>query len=64
MKHLGLSPDSSYAKIERIKEELQFAETVMVNLGCPTIDLSIMAIEEAAEWIIGSMSHKVEIKSS
>lgn len=64
LKHLGLSPDSSYAKIERIKEELQYAEKIMDNIGCPIMDFSTMAIEEAAEWIISSMPHQVEIISS
>ena len=65
LKHLGLSSDSSYAKIERIQEELQYAEEIMGKVGCSIINLSCKAIEEAAEFIIGNLANsKIEYTTS
>lgn len=52
LKSLGLTPNSNYAKIERILEELDYAEKIMKRIGCPVIDVSNRAIEETANLII------------
>ena len=37
LKALGLSSNASYAKLDRILEELEYADKVMKKLGCPVI---------------------------
>ena len=55
LKALGLSSSSSYAKLERILQELDYSEQIMKKIGCPVIDVSNKAIEETAEIIIDIM---------
>jgi regulator of PEP synthase PpsR (kinase-PPPase family) len=45
LKNLGLDADASYASLERIKYELDFADKVMERLQCVTIDVSDRAVE-------------------
>lgn len=52
LKTMGLAPDASYANIERINEELEYARSIMRRLGCPIIDVSNKAIEETANRIL------------
>lgn len=52
LKLMGLGPDVSYVKLERIIEELEYAEGVMRRLGVPIIDVTNRAIEETAHEII------------
>jgi regulator of PEP synthase PpsR (kinase-PPPase family) len=52
LKTLGLKPEASYAKFERILEELDYAEKVMKRVGCPVINVSNKAIEETANYIL------------
>lgn len=49
---LGLKDRNNYTSLERILEELDYAEKIMRNLGCPRIDVSNRAIEETANLII------------
>jgi regulator of PEP synthase PpsR (kinase-PPPase family) len=51
LKALGLKAQANYANIERIKEELVYAEDVMNRIGCPVIDVSNKAVEETANLI-------------
>ncbi|WP_138752796.1 pyruvate, water dikinase regulatory protein [Paenibacillus sinopodophylli] len=55
LKTLGLPASAQYATIERIQEELDYAEAVMKSLDCPVIDVTNRAIEETAgiitEWL-------------
>lgn len=55
LKALGLSSDASYANIERILQELDYAEKIMRKVGCPVINVSDKAIEETAGIIIDIM---------
>jgi len=55
LKALGLSSNASYASMERILEEIDYAEQIMKKLGCPIIDVSSKAIEETAGLIINIM---------
>ncbi|MDQ6420318.1 pyruvate, water dikinase regulatory protein [Paenibacillus sp. LHD-117] len=52
LKALGLPSTAQYASPERIKEELDYAASVMETLSCPIIDVTNRAIEETAGIII------------
>lgn len=52
LKSLGLTSSANYANIERILQELDYAEGIMKRLGCPVIDVSNKAVEETAGLII------------
>lgn len=54
LKSLGLPRGSSYSSMQRILDEIDYAEKIMKRLGCPVIDVSNKAIEETADII---MSH-------
>lgn len=52
LKSLGLQAEASYANIQRIQQELEYADTVMKTIGCQTIDVSNKAVEETANIIL------------
>lgn len=52
LKHLGLTFGANYASLERILEELEYAEKIMRRIGCPIINVSNKAIEETADYIL------------
>ncbi|ABR49160.1 protein of unknown function DUF299 [Alkaliphilus metalliredigens QYMF] len=52
LKALGLKNEASYASMERILEELEYAEGIMKRIGCPVIDVSTKAVEESAGIIL------------
>ena len=45
---LGLHHQSAYASLERILEELEYAEGIMKKIGCPIFDVTNKAVEETA----------------
>lgn len=45
-------PNSEYAKIKGILDELDYAESIMAKIGCRKIDVTQKAIEETAEEIL------------
>ncbi|WP_102274531.1 pyruvate, water dikinase regulatory protein [Cytobacillus massiliigabonensis] len=49
---LGLSDSASYANIERIKEEINYFETVVSKINCHVIDVTNKAVEETANLIL------------
>ncbi|WP_122627185.1 pyruvate, water dikinase regulatory protein [Lucifera butyrica] len=49
---MGLGPDSKYANVERIEEELHYAKSIMDRIHCPVIDVSNKAIEETANTLL------------
>ncbi len=51
LKSLGLSPDSQYASIERINEELGYADDIMKEIGCPIFNVTNKSIEESATQV-------------
>ncbi|SDJ25149.1 pyruvate, water dikinase regulatory protein [Alteribacillus bidgolensis] len=55
---LGLNSDSTYANIERIKEELDYFEEIAQRIGCRVIDVSNRAIEESSNLIANSLGEK------
>lgn len=52
LKSLGLPSSANYASLERITQELQFADSIMRRLKCPVIDVTERAIEETAGLIL------------
>ncbi|CAM4264098.1 pyruvate, water dikinase regulatory protein [Paenibacillus tarimensis] len=52
LKALGLPDNASYATTTRIEYELEYAESVMKQLGCVVIDVSHKAVEETASLIL------------
>ncbi|MDI9475493.1 MAG: pyruvate, water dikinase regulatory protein [Natronincolaceae bacterium] len=52
LKALGLKNEASYASMQRILEELDYAEEIMKKLDCPVIDVSSKAVEESAGIIL------------
>lgn len=57
LKMLGLPRTASYANVERINVELEYADRIMKRIGCTVIDVSNRAVEETAalimEWYRG-----------
>ncbi len=51
LKALGLHGEASYAKLERIEQELDYSTAIMERLGCVTIDVTNRAVEETASMI-------------
>lgn len=52
LRTLGLASNATYAKTERIKQELEFAGTVLSRIGCHVIDVSNRAVEETASLVL------------
>jgi [pyruvate, water dikinase]-phosphate phosphotransferase / [pyruvate, water dikinase] kinase len=52
LQSLGLASDASYASMDRILQELAYAEDVIRQIGCLRIDVSNKAIEETAGLIL------------
>lgn len=55
LKALGLSDTATYANLDRILEELDYADKVMKDIDCPIIDVATKAVEETANIIIEIM---------
>lgn len=49
---MGLSAGATYASIDRIHEELLYAEEVFRKLGCPVVDVTNKAVEETAVRVL------------
>jgi len=52
LKALGLSNTATYANVDRILEELEYADKIMKKLQCPIINVSNKAVEETAGIIL------------
>lgn len=52
LKTLGLKSGADYASLERIIQELDYAESIMKKISCPIIDVSRKAVEETASKVI------------
>ncbi|MNJ01428.1 putative pyruvate, phosphate dikinase regulatory protein [compost metagenome] len=55
LRALGLNTGAKYAKLERIAEELNYAQALMDKLGCLVINVTDKAIEETAGIILDHM---------
>lgn len=58
LKSLGLNTLANYADLERILDELDYAEKIMKRIGCPVINVSNKAIEETADLILDMLKKK------
>ena len=52
LKMLGLPRTATYANVERINVELEYADRIMKRIGCMVIDVSNKAVEETAGLIM------------
>lgn len=52
---LGLKDDASYARIERIENEINHFNTVVSKIGCTVIDVTNRAVEETANLILSEI---------
>ena len=52
LKAMGLKDTANYANLERIYEELYYAEEIMKKLNCMVIDTTDKAVEETASIIL------------
>ncbi|MBE5098509.1 pyruvate, water dikinase regulatory protein [Priestia aryabhattai] len=55
LKNLGLTSQANYASLNRILEELDYAEKIMKRIGCPVINVSNKAVEETADVILAML---------
>lgn len=60
LKALGLTPQASYASLDRILVELEYAESIIRKLRCPLIDVSDKAVEETAAVILDYVTRRGE----
>jgi [pyruvate, water dikinase]-phosphate phosphotransferase / [pyruvate, water dikinase] kinase len=58
LKSLGLTTQANYANLDRILEELDYAEKIMKRLGCPVINVSNKAVEETADLILAMLKKR------
>lgn len=58
LKNLGLAPVANYADLNRILEELEYAEKIMKRIGCPIINVSNKAVEETADVILAMLKKR------
>jgi len=49
---LGLPYGSQYSSLQRIMEELEYANALMKQFRCPVIDVTNKAIEETAGIVL------------
>ncbi len=49
---MGLSSGASYSNLERVKQELIFAEDLYYRLGAEVINIENQSIEELSEHIL------------
>jgi regulator of PEP synthase PpsR (kinase-PPPase family) len=56
MKDLGIKSNSTYANLDRILNELDYAHKLFTKLRCPVINVSNKAIEETASIITSIIS--------
>ncbi len=52
LRTIGLRADANYANLERILEELTYADRTYRQLGCPVIDVTNKAVEETAVRVL------------
>lgn len=55
---IGLNDDASYAKIERINDEIKHFEKIVQKIGCRVIDVTNRAVEETANVVINHIQQK------
>lgn len=63
LKALGLKDNASYAKFERIEEEIKHFNKVVEKIDCTVIDVTNRAVEETANVIISVMQQREKHQS-
>ncbi|MBM7585457.1 regulator of PEP synthase PpsR (kinase-PPPase family) [Bacillus pakistanensis] len=58
LKNLGLTSQANYSSLDRILEELDYAEKIMKRIGCPIINVSNKAIEETADLLLAMLKKR------
>ena len=58
LRTLGLKSGADYASLERILNELDYADSIMRKTGCPVVDVSNKAVEETASKVIEIIRHR------
>lgn len=58
VKAIGLPDNASYANVQRIEQELAYADSIVTRLGCLVIDVSNKAVEETASLILGTFGRR------
>ena len=56
LRSYDLEPDSNDSDIEKIKEELTYATDLYEKLGCATINVATLSIEETAAMILNRLN--------
>lgn len=54
----GLNPDTIYSNTDRIREEIEYANTLYDELNCKVINVASKSIEETAGIIISYLSEQ------
>ena len=52
LKTIGLRGDANYANLERILQELEYADVIFKRVGCPVVDATHKAVEETAVRVL------------
>ena len=58
LKSMGLPFGASYATLQRVKDELEYAEAMFKKLCCRVIDVTERAIEETAATILEDLANR------
>lgn len=56
MKAYGLDPETAYSSLDKINEELKFAQDLYDKLGCVVINVARLSIEETASLILEALN--------
>lgn len=56
MKAYGLNPETAYSNIDKIQEELQYAQNLYNELGCIVINVADLSIEETASIVLDELN--------
>jgi regulator of PEP synthase PpsR (kinase-PPPase family) len=59
LKAMGLPFTVTYASLERVAEEMEYAQSIFRQLGCMVVDVTERAIEETAVTILEALSLKM-----
>nr|PZN72977.1 MAG: phosphoenolpyruvate synthase regulatory protein [Bacillota bacterium] len=59
---IGLRSDANYASMERILQELEYAESVFRKIGCAVIDVTNKAVEETAVRVLEIINRGVTFR--
>lgn len=52
LRAIGLDEESNYGSMQRIQEELAYAQRIFRQLGCPVVDVTNKAVEETANTVL------------